>query len=222
MEPSTSSESSASNAPYDNPRTPENADVSHYLACPACRMIDAADGLVDGKVFNLEHWTSPSETQRLKYLRTKQDLVADRVTSFAGSLKFVYIHAVWFGAWILLNVGLIDLGIKKFDKYPFGLLTMIVSLEAIFLATFVMVSQNRQAKRSDLRAQIDFESNLRSLIMITHLAAAQGVDLIHVNEIVDLAIKDSHLSLGDETVPKSSKGKNHKPDNDAEESTSAS
>jgi len=181
--------------------------LTHFLTCPACRMIDAADGLVDGKVFNLEHWTSPSETQRLKYLRTKQDLVADRVTSFAGSLKFVYIHAVWFGAWILLNVGLVDLGIKKFDKYPFGLLTMIVSLEAIFLATFVMVSQNRQAKRSDLRAQIDFESNLRSLIMITHLAAAQGVDLIHVNEIVDLAIKDSHLSLGDETVPKYSKQK---------------
>ncbi|MEI8336787.1 MAG: DUF1003 domain-containing protein [Actinomycetes bacterium] len=168
-------------------------------------MIDAADGLVDGKVFNLEHWTSPSETQRLKYLRTKQDLVADRVTSFAGSLKFVYIHAVWFGVWIILNVGLVHLGIKRFDKYPFGLLTMIVSLEAIFLATFVMVSQNRQAKRSDLRAQIDFESNLRSLIMVTHLAANQGVDLMHVNEIVDLAIKDSHSTLGDETVPKSSK-----------------
>ena len=64
--------------------------------------------------------------------------IADRITSFAGSMKFVYIHIVWFGCWIGFGV----------EKYPFGLLTMIVSLEAIFLSTFVMISQNRaDAKR---------------------------------------------------------------------------
>ncbi len=145
----------------------------------------------------------PSQTDRFVRLKKTQDNVADRVTSFAGSLKSVYLHAMWFGIWIVLNIGLIHLGIKKFDKYPFGLLTMIVSLEAIFLATFVMVSQNRQAKRSDLRAQIDFESNLRSLIIITHLAANGGVDLEHVDKIVALAIHHSHV-LGDETGTKSS------------------
>ena len=73
--------------------------------------------------------------QRAKYA---QNRVADRITSFAGSMAFVYIHIIWFGCWIGFGV----------EKYPFGLLTMIVSLEAIFLSTFVMISQNRaDAKR---------------------------------------------------------------------------
>jgi uncharacterized membrane protein len=67
-----------------------------------------------------------------------QNRVADRITTFSGSMLFVYIHMLWFGLWIGLGV----------EKYPFGLLTMIVSLEAIFLSTFVMISQNRaDAKR---------------------------------------------------------------------------
>jgi uncharacterized membrane protein len=70
--------------------------------------------------------------------RDVQNRVADRITTFAGSMTFVYIHILWFGLWIGLGV----------EKYPFGLLTMIVSLEAIFLSTFVMISQNRaDAKR---------------------------------------------------------------------------
>ena len=67
-----------------------------------------------------------------------QNRIADAITRFAGSMTFVYIHILWFGAWIGFGV----------EKYPFGLLTMIVSLEAIFLSTFVMISQNRaDAKR---------------------------------------------------------------------------
>ena len=70
--------------------------------------------------------------------RDVQNRVADRITTFSGSMTFVYLHIVWFGLWIGLGV----------EKYPFGLLTMIVSLEAIFLSTFVMISQNRaDAKR---------------------------------------------------------------------------
>jgi len=67
-----------------------------------------------------------------------QNRIADRITGFSGSMAFVYIHIVWFACWIGFGV----------EKYPFGLLTMIVSLEAIFLSTFVMISQNRaDAKR---------------------------------------------------------------------------
>ena len=67
-----------------------------------------------------------------------QNRIADQITTFAGSMWFVYIHIVWFGCWILFGV----------EGYPYGLLTMIVSLEAIFLSTFVMISQNRaDAKR---------------------------------------------------------------------------
>jgi uncharacterized membrane protein len=67
-----------------------------------------------------------------------QNRLADRITAFSGSMAFVYIHVAWFGCWIAFGV----------EGYPFGLLTMIVSLEAIFLSTFVMISQNRaDAKR---------------------------------------------------------------------------
>jgi uncharacterized membrane protein len=70
--------------------------------------------------------------------KSAQNRVADKITTFAGSMTFVYIHIIWFGCWIGFGV----------EKYPFGLLTMIVSLEAIFLSTFVMISQNRaDAKR---------------------------------------------------------------------------
>ena len=73
-----------------------------------------------------------------------QNRIADKITTFAGSMAFVYIHIVWFGCWIGFGV----------EDYPFGLLTMIVSLEAIFLSTFVMISQNRaDAKRQVIADQ---------------------------------------------------------------------
>ena len=76
--------------------------------------------------------------------RSIENRIADRITAFAGSMPFVYIHLAWFGCWIGFRV----------EHYPFGLLTMIVSLEAIFLSTFVLISQNRaDAKRQVLADQ---------------------------------------------------------------------
>jgi uncharacterized membrane protein len=73
-----------------------------------------------------------------------ENRIADRITDFSGSMRFVYLHILWFGLWIGLGA----------EKYPYGLLTMIVSLEAIFLSTFVMISQNRaDAKRQVLADQ---------------------------------------------------------------------
>ena len=112
---------------------PKNGIVS----CPACRVIDQADGVEDGNLFPVLARRIGDERQIVRALRRAEDRAADRVTRFAGSLNFVYIHTAWFGVWIALNVGLVGGGIA-FDKFPFGLLTMIVSLEAIFLATFVM------------------------------------------------------------------------------------
>jgi uncharacterized membrane protein len=78
-----------------------------------------------------------------KRAQSVQNRIADKITQFAGSMLFVYVHIVWFAVWIVFRV----------EKYPFGLLTMIVSLEAIFLSTFVMISQNRaDAKREVLSA----------------------------------------------------------------------
>jgi uncharacterized membrane protein len=87
--------------------------------------------------------------QRHAALR-KQDLqsrIADRITQFAGSMMFVYVHVVWFALWIGLRA----------EKYPFGLLTMIVSLEAIFLSTFVMISQNRADEKRKILADQEWQ-----------------------------------------------------------------
>ena len=85
-----------------------------------------------------------SHDERHKSLQLR---IADAITAFAGSMKFVYIHIVWFGAWIGFHV----------EKYPFGLLTMVVSLEAIFLATFVMISQNRADEKRQALADAEWE-----------------------------------------------------------------
>jgi len=87
-------------------------------------------------------WTHPILTKAAEERgKSLQNRIADAITAFAGSMTFVYLHVVWFAAWIGFGV----------ESYPFGLLTMIVSLEAIFLSTFVMISQNRaDAKRESL------------------------------------------------------------------------
>jgi uncharacterized membrane protein len=153
------------------------------LACDACRVIDAADGSEDGKFFAPPAHSTQHEGTLIRSLAKAQDRAADRVTEFAGSLKFVYLHSAWFGVWVLVNIGLLSSAIV-FDKYPFGLLTMIVSLEAIFLSTFVMVSQNRQAGRAEVRSDLDFANNLRAEIWAIHIGTQLGIDHEHVEETV--------------------------------------
>jgi uncharacterized membrane protein len=77
-----------------------------------------------------------------------QNRIADRITTFAGSMAFVYLHVLWFGAWIGFGV----------EGYPYGLLTMIVSLEAIFLSTFVMISQNRADAKRQVVANLQWQT----------------------------------------------------------------
>jgi uncharacterized membrane protein len=166
------------------------------LTCPACRAIDEADGVEDGHLFPVFIKRIGNERSILDSVKRAQDRAADKVTDFAGSLNFVYIHGAWFGIWILINIGLIGAGLT-FDKFPFGLLTMIVSLEAIFLSTFVMVSQNRQAARADIRSELDFETNLRAEIWAVHIGQALGVDINHVEEVVKQAIEGSRAQLSE-------------------------
>ena len=170
------------------------ATTESPLSCPACRIIDQADGVEDGNLFKVEHYQTRNERKLVGALMRAQDKAADRITAFAGSLNFVYIHSVWFGIWVLLNIGVLGASLK-FDKFPFGLLTMIVSLEAIFLSTFVMVSQNRQSARADIRSELDFETNLRSEIWSVHIGQAVGVDPTHVEDVVRKAIEGSRAQL---------------------------
>ena len=162
--------------------------------CRACHILDVADGREDGQIFGPPHAPVRSEFALLRAWRHAEDETADRITRFAGSMRFVYAHGIWFAVWILGNLGLAGLGFH-FDRFPFGLLTMIVSLEAIFLATFVMISQNRQADRSEARAQIDFENNLRAEVWAVHIGEKLGIDVQHVEDVVAAALKNSNERL---------------------------
>jgi uncharacterized membrane protein len=168
----------------------------HVLTCPACRAIDKSDGVEDGRIHLVMSERVRDERRIVRAVKQAQDRVADRVTAFAGSMSFVYIHGLWFGAWILVNLGLHVAGLPKFDPYPFGLLTMIVSLEAIFLATLVMISQNRQAHRSDIRSAIDFENNVRSELWAVHVGYALGIDTDHVETVVRQTIDAYPRDIG--------------------------
>jgi uncharacterized membrane protein len=113
--------------------------------------------------------------------RTLQEHIADVITQFSGRMSFVYFHVVWFGVWILINTG--HLGIRPFDPFPYGLLTMVVSLEAIFLATFVLISQNRLSEDADRRAHLDLQIGLlteheltRTLQMLDAIQDKLGIE----------------------------------------------
>jgi CRP/FNR family cyclic AMP-dependent transcriptional regulator len=93
--------------------------------------------------------------------------IADWIAAFSGSMPFLMINAVWFIVWIAFNI--LPLGVKAFDPYPFGLLTMIVSLEAIFLSCFVLISQNRQAEKDHVKSDIEYEVNIKAELEVAHL-----------------------------------------------------
>ncbi|MBI2595713.1 DUF1003 domain-containing protein [Candidatus Daviesbacteria bacterium] len=98
------------------------------------------------------------EAQSLKS-RSLLTQIADDLTAICGSTKFLIAHIIWFLAWILLNMGYIP-QITPFDPFPYGLLTMFVSLEAIFLSIFVLVSQNRSSYISSVREEVHLRVNL--------------------------------------------------------------
>lgn len=109
--------------------------------------------------------------------------LADRLTKGFGSMVFLVVNCIWFLAWIVINVGLIP-GLPAFDPFPFGLLTMIVSLEAIILAIVVLISQNRAARIADLREEVALQVEEISEQEVTKLLALmvlllkkQGVDV---------------------------------------------
>ena len=135
------------------------------------------------------------------HLRTKaaherglQSRIADAITSVSGRMVFVYVHIVWFALWILLNTG--RFGVRMFDPFPYGLLTMVVSLEAIFLSTFVLISQNRLSEETERRADLDLHIGLlteheltRVLQMLDAIQDKLGIVDHENSELADLEME---------------------------------
>jgi uncharacterized membrane protein len=124
--------------------------------------------------------------------RSSADRLSDVITWGAGSAAFVVGHVVLFTGWILANVGLVP-GVVPFDPYPFSFLTLVVSLEAIFLAIFVLMSQNRAARLADRRAHLDLQVDLlaeRELTVILHMLRALCAKHSVVLDDVGTDVKD--------------------------------
>ena len=126
--------------------------------------------------------------------RSLQSRIADAITSFSGRMIFVYVHIIWFGIWILLNTG--RFGLQPFDPFPYGLLTMVVSLEAIFLSTFVLISQNRMGEETERRADLDLHIGLlteheltRVLQMLDVIQDKLGIVDHENSELADLEME---------------------------------
>jgi len=123
--------------------------------------------------------------------RTRSDRVAETIANFCGSMTFVWVHVVWFGIWILINV--IPL-LRHIDPFPFTFLTLVVSLEAIFLSTFILISQNHDTKISERRNHLDLQINLLSeqentqmLMMLRAIAEKVGANLSREDHVQALS-----------------------------------
>jgi CRP/FNR family cyclic AMP-dependent transcriptional regulator len=114
----------------------------------------------------LRQMATRNVNEEAKTKLTMLDRVTDAIAAFSGSLMFLALHALWFLVWIGGNT---IPGLFAFDPFPFGLLTMCVSLEAIFLSVIVLLSQNRQSAKDRLRADIDYEVNLKAELEVSHL-----------------------------------------------------
>jgi uncharacterized membrane protein len=106
--------------------------------------------------------------------RTLSDKFADKLTAKFGTVAFLILNGMWFLIWIVINTRLIP-GVEPFDPFPFGLLTMIVSLEAIFLAIIVLISQNRAARVGELREEIDLQINSIAESEVTKVIVLLGL-----------------------------------------------
>lgn len=113
--------------------------------------------------------------------------VADAIGKFAGSIPFLVIHAVLFALWLLINSGALPI-VPKFDPYPFVMLAMTASVEAIFLSTFVLIMQNRQAALADKRAELSLQIDLLTEHEVTRLL--QMVDLIIQHHGIKMVAED--------------------------------
>ena len=154
-------------------KKPESA--LHMLAAMG-KMTRKADELLRTRV------SRNANEEAAEQLTTLQR-IADWLAWFSGSMPFLIIHALWFVVWVSLNTFLSSIfppnadGSRGFDPFPFGLLTMIVSLEAIFLACFVLISQNRQAQKDKVRSDIEYDVNIKAELEVAELH--QKADHMH-------------------------------------------
>jgi CRP/FNR family transcriptional regulator, cyclic AMP receptor protein len=143
-------------------------DLALDLLAQVSRGTRRADELLSERV-------SRNVNEEIEEHLTPLQRIADWIAWFSGSMPFLMVNILWFIVWIVINTA--HTGLPQFDPYPFGLLTMIVSLEAIFLSCFVLISQNRQASKDHMRSDVEYEVNVKAELEIAQLH--EKIDKIH-------------------------------------------
>ncbi len=147
----------------------EAFDGPASIICPACSKENASEA-----VFCVRCHKALGE---FKYVQEElraetrwHEALAAKVSSFIGNLSFLIVHAFWFAIWVAVNTGILAF-FQTFDAYPFGLLGIILAIEAIFITGILLISQNRQNVHADKRAELDYEVNVRTYREIQHIKA---------------------------------------------------
>ncbi|HTH50479.1 MAG TPA: DUF1003 domain-containing protein [Pyrinomonadaceae bacterium] len=156
----------------------------------ALNMLAAMGGMLRKVDRLLQTRVSRNVNQEMEERLPTLQRIADWIARFSGSMHFLIINGIWFVTWIVWNTLLPEQ--RQFDPFPFGLLTMIVSLEAIFLSCFVLISQNRQAAKDKIRNDIEYDINVKAELEVTHLH--EKVD--HIYEQMATKFADLERKLG--------------------------
>ncbi len=177
----------------------ERGDLEKFLTIrpqAAMDLLGAMGRRHRGTVERLRHTATRNVNEEVSDNRTTVQKVADWIAEFAGSIPFLLIHVGFFAFWLIVNWVPIP-GIHQFDPYPFGFLTLAVSLEAIFLSVFVLLSQNRQAAKDRVHADIEYDVNLKAELEIGHLH--EKIDrltsdlLVRLEKVHELLPKNSNV-----------------------------
>lgn len=131
-----------------------------FLPCEECERPD--DDQHWFRTNQFLHFVTKNLNSEFENIESFSIHIADIIAELSGNIWFVLLHVIWFSLWIHINNGNPTFGIDPFDPYPYGLLTMVVSLEAIFLSMFILISQNRSSHKSELRAELDYQVNLKT------------------------------------------------------------
>ena len=156
----------------------------------ALHMLASLTGLTRKADALLRTRVSRNVNEEVEVHSTLLQRIADWIAWFSGSMLFLTLNGAWFISWIIINT--FPVGIPAFDPYPFGLLTMIVSLEAIFLSCFVLISQNRQAEKDRVRSDIEYEVNIKAELEIAHLH--EKTDRIYENMMARFSTLEKQLN----------------------------
>jgi uncharacterized membrane protein len=148
-----------------------NADAGDPITCPICGGENAPDAVF---------CANPSCRRALgefKYVLEElreeaswHERLAEKVTAFIGKPHFLAAHVFWLALWMAINTGVVTF-IRRFDEYPFGLLGLILAVEAIFITGWILISNNRQDAHADKRAELDYEVSVRNYRQIQHIDA---------------------------------------------------